>query len=333
VRPLLFLLLPACSFVLPCLAQPSPAEILPAEALIAAGHWKRARALVEVRIRENPNDALANFLLSQIRNAFGDRSTPLPLAEKAVSLDGRTAKYHRQVAEVLGVTAQHSNAVEQLFLARRFRKEIDTALSLDPHDPQALRDLLEFYLLAPGIAGGDPGKAVPLAARIGQIQPSLGFLAEARIATLQKEPAETEASLRKAVEAAPPSYAARIALARFYLERSYLDASHFNPTAAEAQAREALALDRARIDAYTVLAETLAHEGDWPQLESVLAAAASAVPDDLAPYYRAAQPLLTDRREQARAERYLRVYLNQEPEGNQPPAAEAAAEIAHIHGK
>ena len=329
MRQFLFLLLPVCA----CLAQPSPAEIL-----IDAGHWKRARALVEVRIRENPNDALANFLLSQIRNAFGDRSTPLPLAEKAVALDGRTAKYHRQVAEVLGVMAQRSGAIEQLFLARRFRKELDAALSLDPRDPQALRDLLEFYLLAPGIAGGDPAKAVPLAGRIGQIQPPLGFLAEARIADLQKKPAETEASLRKAVEAAPPNYGARIALARFYLARSYLDPAHFNPTAAETQAREALTLDPTRVDAYAVLAEILTHhtlstQGDWSQLESILAAAASAVPDDLAPYYRAAQRLLTDRREQARAEHYLNVYLKQEPEGNEPPAAEAAAELAHIHGK
>src|SRR5579872_4814100 len=86
------------------LAQPGPAE-----RLIDAGHWKRAKVLVEARLHEAPNDPLAHFLLSQIRNAFGDRASPLPLAEKAVALDGRTAKYHRQVAEVLGVMAQHSN--------------------------------------------------------------------------------------------------------------------------------------------------------------------------------------------------------------------------------
>src|SRR5712692_3348518 len=120
-----------------------------AEALIEAGHWKQARTLVEARLREVPGDALSNFLLSQIRNAFRDRSAPLAFAEKAVALDGRTAKYHRQIAEVLGVTAQHSGAFQQLLLARRFRKEIDIALSLDPSDAQAQRDLMEFYLLAP----------------------------------------------------------------------------------------------------------------------------------------------------------------------------------------
>src|SRR5258708_32765605 len=138
-----------------CVVAVSWAEQSPAEKLIEAGHWKRARSVVEF-----PRDALSSFLLSQIRAAFGDRATPLTLAEKAVALDGRTAKYHRQIAEVLGVTAQHAGAFQQLFLARRFRKEIDIALTLDPRDTQALRDLLEVYLLAPGIAGGDQRKAI-----------------------------------------------------------------------------------------------------------------------------------------------------------------------------
>jgi hypothetical protein len=54
----------------------SRAEQSPAERLIEAGHWKRARTLVETRLRQASADALSNFLLSQIRGAFGDRSTP-----------------------------------------------------------------------------------------------------------------------------------------------------------------------------------------------------------------------------------------------------------------
>src|SRR5258708_31411031 len=67
-----------------CAASACYAGQSAAEALIESGHWKRARALVEVRIREAPDDPLANYLLSQIRNAFGDRTSPLPLAEKAL---------------------------------------------------------------------------------------------------------------------------------------------------------------------------------------------------------------------------------------------------------
>lgn len=295
------------------MAQPNAAE-----KLIEGGHWKRARALVETRIREDPTDALANYLLSQIRNAFGEQTTPLPLAEKAVALDKRTGKYHRQLAEVLGVTAQRAGAIQQFFLAQRFRKEIDAALALDPGDTQALRDLLEFYLVAPGIAGGDPPKADPLASRIGEIQAPLGFLAAARIAAFRKQIGETETSLRKAVESPPPNYGARIALARFYL-----DQEHFNPANADMLAREALNLDHTRVEAYAVLAEALTERGDWNELESVLTVAATAVPDDLVPYYLAADRFLSKGRDPARAERYLRLYLGQEPEGNEPTAAEA----------
>ena len=289
-----------------------------ADWLIERGHWKRARALVEARLRERPDDPLANFQLSQIRNAFGDRTTPLELAEKALRLDGGTARYHRQVAEVLGVMAQHSGAFKQLFLARRFRKEIDAALALDPRDPQALRDLLEFYLLAPGIAGGDVKKAIGLTDRILAVNAPRGFLAKARVATFQKRDTEAEANLRKAVEADPPSFRARITAAEYFFAPE-----HRNLETAEGLAREALRLDATRADSYVILAGIAADRGDWKSLDSILASSAKAVPDDPAPYYRAADRLLAANRDPSLAERYLRTYLAQPSEGNQPAHAEA----------
>ena len=296
-----------------CVVTVGRAEQSPAEKLIEAGHWKRARLIVEA-----PRDALSNFLLSQIRAAFGDRATPLTLAERAVALDGRTAKYHRQIAEVLGVTAQHAGTIQQLFLARRFRKEIDAALSLDPRDLQSLRDLLEFYLLAPGIAGGDQHRAAEVAGRIAGIDAVEGLLARARIAEFQKQIATREAMLRQAAESQPPSYKAHIALAQFYLE-----SGHSNLAAAEAQAKAAMNLEPGRVDGYALLAAIYADRAAWSELDSTLAAALREVPDDPVPHYRAAERLLAAGRDPNRAERYLRVYLAQEPEGNQPSASEA----------
>ena len=54
-----------------------------------------------------------------------------------------------------------------------------------------------------------------------------------------------------------------------------------------------------------------------------LTVALQEVPDDLVPHYRAAERLLAAGRDPIRAERYLRLYLTQEPEGNQPSASEA----------
>jgi tetratricopeptide (TPR) repeat protein len=295
----------------------SAADTTP-EKLIVEGHWKRARAIVEARMREAPDDALANFLLSQIRNAFGDHETPLPLAEKAVAIDGAVAKYHRQVAEVLGVMAQHAGVWQQLMLARRFHKEIDTALMLDPRDIQALRDLMEFYLLAPGIAGGDEHKAAATADRIAAIDPMEGYLAQARLAEFQKQPGKGEEFLKKAAELQPSRYQPQTQLTQFYLSHD-----RFNAAAAEHHARAAQMLDPSRMPAYAALAEVYAEGGNWTELDSTLGAAAREVPDDLTPYYRAAERLLASGRDFPRAERYLRTYLSQEPEGNAPTLAEA----------
>jgi tetratricopeptide (TPR) repeat protein len=285
----------------------------PAERFIEAGHWKRARSLVEPRIREYPNDALANFLMSQIRNAFGDQKTPMEFAEKAVALDPNTAKFHRQLAEVIGVTAQHAGVFQQLLLARRFRKEIDRALALDPRDTQALRDLMEYYLLAPGIAGGDKDRAREVAARIAAIDTVEGFLAQARLS-----PAQAGTFYRKAVEAQPESYKARVALAGFYLDRA-----HLNLDEAERHAREAARIDPGRVAAYEILAQVYARRADWDGLESLLEISDREVPDDLTPRYRAARVLLEEGKEPERAAALMQQYLSAEPEGNQPTLAEA----------
>jgi tetratricopeptide (TPR) repeat protein len=312
VRVILFLLaLPAW-----------PQETTP-ERLIEAGHWKQARSIVERRLRETPQDPNLIFLQSQIHNAFGDRTTPLPLAEKAVALAPGVARYHRQLAEVRGVMAQHANAFHQLLLARRFRKEIDAAIALDPSNIQAQRDLLEFYLLAPGIVGGDVKRAEAIAQTISGIDAAEGLAAKARIAAYRKDYAKAEALTQRAAEAAPSSYKLQIALAQFYMAPE-----HPNESAAEAAARKALALDATRVDAYAILAPIYAGRGDWTSLDAILEAAIREVPDDAAPYYRAAERLLARGTDPARAERYLRKYLSQEPEGNQPTIAEANRKLA-----
>jgi tetratricopeptide (TPR) repeat protein len=177
---------------------------------------------------------------------------------------------------------------------------------------------LEFYLLAPGLLGGDTKKAEAVAARIAAIDRGEGFLAQARVAAFRKDYRQAEELTRKAAEASPSSYNAVMALARFHM-----DPQRRNENAAEDTARKALTIEPARVDAYAILASILAGRNDWNGLESLLSNALSLVPDDLAPFYRAAERLVSAGVQQDRAERYLRRYLAQEPEGNQPTLADA----------
>lgn len=300
----------------PCAAQTD------AERLIEAGHWKQARALVEAAKRPS-GDALTAFLLSQIHHAFGDRESPLPLAERAVALAGGVAKYHRQIAEVTGTMAQHAGMLQQLLLAHRFRREIETALAQDPRDLQALRDLMEFYLLAPGIAGGDKGKAQATADRIARVDAVQGYLAQSRLAEAAGDRSREEAKLREAVELGPAHYRARVALAAFLL-------SHGNWEEARRQAEIAVKIDGGRVDAFAVLAAVEARSGQTGDLEAVLATAERRVPDDLSPYYRAAEVLMATGRDLERAQRYLQRYLGAEPEGNAPTLSDARGKLQQV---
>jgi predicted Zn-dependent protease len=297
----------------------------PAEDLIEAGHWKRARAVVDPMLQKNPKDALANFLASQIGAAFGGRDKPVSLAEKAVSLDGGVAKYHRQLAEAQGLLAAHANVFQQVFIARKFTREIGRALQLDPRDVQALRDHIEFYLLAPGIAGGDKAAARAAAERIGRIDQAEGLAAEARIADFDHDTAQAAAELRQSVAANPAKYKIRMALAQ-ELERR----GEFEQEAAVA--RDAIAADRSRAGGYASLAFALARNGQLADLQVLLGQADRAVPDDWAPHFRAAEGLLGSGRK-VEAARELGIYLSQEPEGGEPTAAEANRMLQEIHGR
>jgi hypothetical protein len=311
VKAFLLLLL-----VCPCAAQTE------AEKLIAEGHWKQARADLEAH-RAQYSKALTLFLQSQLHAAFGDRESPLPLAEKAAALDPGVAKYHRQVAEAVGVTAQHSGVLQQLLLARRFRAEIDRALALDPCDVQALRDLLEYYLVAPGLVGGDKEKARATAQRISAFDPVQGFLAQARTAEALNDASTQEAALRKAIEAGATDYRAHVTFAAFYVSRG-------NWEAARLQAQVALQIDDTRVDAFALLATIEAHRGSRAGLDALLDTAERRVPDDLTPDYRAAEELLKLRQNLDRAQLYLRRYLSEEPEGNAPTLADARVALAEV---
>ena len=297
----------------------------PAEQLIAAGHWKRARALVEADAAAHPGRALNFYLLSQIRYAFGDHETPYALAEKAVELAPSVGKYHRQLAEVTGMVAEGANPVRLLILARRFHKEVDAAIALDPHDPLAVRDLMEYYLRAPGLVGGDVAKASELARRIAAIDPVNGYLAQARIARHRKDGAKAAATLDEGVRSLPNAYRLRVAAAEAFCDPATRDLAK-----AEVHARAAIAIDGTRMDAYAVVARILTLRKQWMELDTLLAAAEAAVPEDLTPCYRAAETLLETGTNLALAERLLRKYCASEPEGDAPSLAEAQAKLRRV---
>jgi tetratricopeptide (TPR) repeat protein len=293
------------------------------EALLEAGHFKRVRKLAEELLKARPSDARTYYYLSRVRLAYGDHDGAAAMAERAVSLDGRSADAHYALAAANGRKAQQAGLFSRFGLARRFRKEAETAVALDPRHLAARDGLIEFHLQAPGIVGGDRSRAVALAEEILRIDPCRGYLAKARIARADKQLGEAEALLNKAVQADPASYEAHVTVAAFYstdaLKKYDL---------AEQHARDAARLEPDRATAYGLLAALAVLQGRPQTLDGLLADAEAHVPDNLGPYYQAGRVLLDRRQDAPRAERYFRKYLTQEPEGDAPTAAHAHWRLA-----
>jgi tetratricopeptide (TPR) repeat protein len=293
-------------------ADPSSAE------LVDNGHFKRAQLILADRLKSNPNDAAAHYRMSKVALAFGHWDDAIQHSEKAVSLDTKNADYQAQLAEAL-VSKLSENAqlgfFDKLSLSRRYRKEADLALQLDPNNVEASSDLMEYLQEAPGMAGGDKKKAAELADHMVQVKPVHGYLMKYDMANKEKRTTDADHALQEAIRADPKSYDARIAAANFYLQQG---AGAFAQSEQLARAAVALAPDRAA--AYNILATLYAQQSRWTDLDSLLKDAQHAVPDNAGPFYQAAKTILLSNQgvQFPRAEQYLRTYLGQPPEGGEP---------------
>jgi tetratricopeptide (TPR) repeat protein len=293
------------------------ADVSP-EALQEGGHWKQLRKIAEPRVAANPKDAQAVYLLSRVKEAFGDVDAALTLAEQAVSLDPGNASYHLQLGVLNGKKAAKASFFSAMKFVGRYKAEMQKAIDLDGKNIEARWELMEFHIHAPGIAGGDKQKAHTLADEILRLNATRGNLALAEIAEANKQQTDVENYLRKAAEADPRNYSAQMAPAWFYLseEQKKYDV-------AEKYARQALALDPGRSSSYSALIRIYVRQERWKELDAILVQAEKNVPDDLSPYFHAGRELLLTEKDFPRAERYFRKYLSQEAEGHAPPLSRA----------
>lgn len=286
--------------------------------MIRAGHWKRARAVLETQIKTSPQDAQTCYLLAQVRRVFKQLDQALPLAQQAVALDSKNSNFHLELARVYGEMAEKASFLSAGALAVKFRKEVEVALRLDPRSTDALDTMMQFKYQAPVVLGGNKVEAHALADRIASVNSCQGYLAHAELAKMENDPSQEEANYLKAAQSNPTCYGALTAIADYYSQPAiakYNEASKY----AEHAVRE----DSKRVGGYWILARAYAHQQRWNELERVLAESAKAVPDDLRPYYEAAQGLLDVGADFPRAENYAKTYLSQEPEGEEPDVADA----------
>jgi cytochrome c-type biogenesis protein CcmH/NrfG len=88
-------------------------------------------------------------------------------------------------------------------------------VELDPQNIEAISDLFEYSLQAPGFLGGGLDKAEALAQRLAGLDQAEYHYALARLAETRKDPATAERQLRQCVQVAPRQPGRLIDLAKF----------------------------------------------------------------------------------------------------------------------
>jgi tetratricopeptide (TPR) repeat protein len=162
------------------------------------------------------------------RNYFmaGEYKQAAAALEKAVAEEPRNSDYILWLARTYGRRAEMANPLSALGQAAKARQFFEKAVELDSHNLDALDDLLDFYLQAPGVAGGGTEKAEKIVEMISRVDPAEGQWAQAKVDERRKEWKSAEEHLRRAVELGPQA-GRFVALARLLAkQRRYEESDH-----------------------------------------------------------------------------------------------------------
>ncbi len=155
-----------------------------------------AEALARERMAKDPKDDVAIWYLT--RMVSGDakkREELLPKVEKCIADLPNSAKCHHAAGMLYGAAAMSSGLVNGVKYASRIKDSFARAVELEPTSFEARNDLNQFYLQAPGIAGGSVRKAIDNAAAHEKLNAFEGRLLRAQVHVYEKEFDKAEAIL------------------------------------------------------------------------------------------------------------------------------------------
>jgi len=172
--------LPVCVF-----AQSTEADFEP---LMKERKFAEVEKLAVQRIAASPKDTIAVWFLANVAgNDSVKRAQAIVHAETCVKAMPEAVKCHHALGRLYGAAAMSSGMMEGIKFASRIKTEFARTVELDPKDFDARRDLNQFYLQAPGIAGGSVRKAIENCEAHGRINAAQGQLLRAEVHIYEKE--------------------------------------------------------------------------------------------------------------------------------------------------
>lgn len=138
--------------------------------------------------------------------------------EKAVSLNANNAEAHYFLGTAYARKGERAGMLNAMSWGKKANAEWARAVELNPNYNEARMSLIDFYVMAPGMMGGDKNEALKQAAEIKKRDALEGHRAYARIHTLGKELDLAVKEMVEAVREQPKS-----AKAHYYLGNALLN--------------------------------------------------------------------------------------------------------------
>ncbi len=210
------------------------ANVLVAAGLVLAGGmairaaeslaWTRAHELyqrtdyaasLEVLAGSGEQTAAAFLLMGQDYFMSAQYKKASDALEKAAVLAPQNAECFLWLGRAYGRRAEIANPFSSAGYAAKARQMFERSVALDPANREAVGDLFDYYLDAPGFLGGGTGKAAALAEQVAARDPAEGQYYQARLDEHRKEYDSAEQHLRAALELAPRQVGRLVALAKY----------------------------------------------------------------------------------------------------------------------
>jgi tetratricopeptide (TPR) repeat protein len=179
-----------------------------------SGNYAAAITTLQSAVSQNPTSAESHYWLGRCYYELRDYDNAVKEAEKSVALDANNSLYHLWLGRAYGDKADRDRS---LFTAKKAKAEWAKTIQLDPRNIVARRDLEEYCLEAPWIAGGSKDEANSEVSAIAALDPIQGHLARAvfYIAAMKKiDLAESE--YRQVLSAKPKTIDAYFEIAEFF---------------------------------------------------------------------------------------------------------------------
>jgi tetratricopeptide (TPR) repeat protein len=170
-----------------------------------ASDYARAIQALQAAAAKEPQNGDVQLLLAKSYLELQEHDPAIKSAEKAVAIDGQNSVYHEWLGRAYGEKADHAGWFSAISLAKKTRKEFETAVQLDGKNYSARQALIEFDCSAPGLVGGGEEKALPQIRQLAELDAAEGHYAAGNCRRQKKDFAAADAEFTKALESDPKS--------------------------------------------------------------------------------------------------------------------------------